>query len=301
LKIRVSAGTARILGLKKLKMDASMTSAYLMVGEHCVFNCAYCAQARKAKSRQDMLSRIVWPQYDLNEIVARIHDSTFLRICIQVVNSLGYFESVLHVIQALQTRIPISVSIRTLDSRQVMTLFGMGVDRIGLPLDVATPRLYHELRGGDFHAAKSFIIESAHHFPNKVSTHLIVGLGETDEELLSIAQEFIDARVLVSLFAFTPVRGTQMESHPAPPLARYRKLQFAVHAMAEGSIRFQNLEFTPEGELATVVDLPLAKRRRAVSTAGCPGCTRPFYNERPGGVIYNIPLKEGCEVEASDV
>jgi biotin synthase len=25
----------------------------------------------------------------------------------------------------------------------------------------------------------------------------------------------------------------------------------------------------------------------AFRTSGCPGCNRPFYNERPGGTIYN--------------
>ena len=24
-------------------------------------------------------------------------------------------------------------------------------------------------------------------------------------------------------------------------------------------------------------------------TSGCPGCNRPYYNERPGGMLYNYP------------
>ena len=24
-------------------------------------------------------------------------------------------------------------------------------------------------------------------------------------------------------------------------------------------------------------------------TSGCPGCNRPYYNEKPGGPIYNYP------------
>ena len=27
----------------------------------------------------------------------------------------------------------------------------------------------------------------------------------------------------------------------------------------------------------------------AFETAGCPDCNRPFYNERPGGTMYNYP------------
>jgi biotin synthase-related radical SAM superfamily protein len=27
----------------------------------------------------------------------------------------------------------------------------------------------------------------------------------------------------------------------------------------------------------------------AFQTSGCPDCNRPFYNERPGGPLYNYP------------
>jgi biotin synthase-related radical SAM superfamily protein len=27
----------------------------------------------------------------------------------------------------------------------------------------------------------------------------------------------------------------------------------------------------------------------AFQTSGCPDCNRPFYNERPGGPMYNYP------------
>ena len=35
MMIRCSIGTAKVLGLKKLKVDALPTTAYLMVGERC--------------------------------------------------------------------------------------------------------------------------------------------------------------------------------------------------------------------------------------------------------------------------
>ena len=34
------------------------------------------------------------------------------------------------------------------------------------------------------------------------------------------------------------------------------------------------------------------KYLEAVLTSGCPGCNRPFYNERPRGPIYNYPSHE---------
>jgi biotin synthase len=29
----------------------------------------------------------------------------------------------------------------------------------------------------------------------------------------------------------------------------------------------------------------------AFETSGCPDCNRPYYNERPGGIMYNYPRR----------
>jgi biotin synthase len=33
----------------------------------------------------------------------------------------------------------------------------------------------------------------------------------------------------------------------------------------------------------------------AFQTSGCPGCNRPYYNERPSGVMYNYPYEPSKE------
>ncbi|RLF84474.1 radical SAM protein, partial [Thermococci archaeon] len=52
MKIRVSYGTAVVLGLKKGKMLAKPTTAYFMTyyKGRCLNNCAFCVQARESKS-----------------------------------------------------------------------------------------------------------------------------------------------------------------------------------------------------------------------------------------------------------
>ena len=40
-----------------------------------------------------------------------------------------------------------------------------------------------------------------------VSTHIIVGLGETEKEAAQVIQRCVDMGVLPALFAFTPIRG----------------------------------------------------------------------------------------------
>ncbi len=60
-----------------------------------------------------------------------------------------------------------------------------------------------------------------------VSTHLIVGLGETEKEVAQIIQKCVDMSVLPALFAFTPIRGTRLENNSPPPVDSYRRVQLA--------------------------------------------------------------------------
>jgi biotin synthase len=46
--------------------------------------------------------------------------------------------------------------------------------------------------------------------------------------------------------------------------------------------------------------LKVVKSGEPFRTSGCPGCNRPYYNERPGGIIYNYS-KELAENEIADI
>ena len=56
--IHVSIGTANALNLKKIKTDTNPTTAYFMTPNKCLFDCAYCSQA-KSSPNSDKLSRII--------------------------------------------------------------------------------------------------------------------------------------------------------------------------------------------------------------------------------------------------
>ncbi|MDH5688086.1 MAG: radical SAM protein, partial [Candidatus Bathyarchaeota archaeon] len=129
---------------------------------------------------------------------------------------------------------------------------------------------------------------------NRVSTHLIVGLGETEKEMAETLQWCIDVGVYPGLFAFTPISGTALENQPQPSLDHYRRLQLARHLITEGLVRSENMSFDGNGCL---VDFGVSPERlravirdgRPFVTSGCPNCNRPYYNERPGGPLYNYP------------
>jgi biotin synthase len=63
--IRVSVGSAIVLGLLEGKLDAEPTTAYLMTHRHgkCTANCGFCPQARTSRSKAELLSRVTWPAF----------------------------------------------------------------------------------------------------------------------------------------------------------------------------------------------------------------------------------------------
>jgi biotin synthase len=57
-----------------------------------------------------------------------------------------------------------------------------------------------------------------------------------------------------------------------------------VHELA----RAEAMSFGPNGHL-TGLGSPLPDTNAPFQTSGCPDCNRPFYNEQPGGPLYNYP------------
>ncbi len=298
--VGVSAGTAAILGLRRLRQADAPTTAYLMVGERCPYDCAFCAQARHSAARARFLSRVVWPLYSLQAVVTAVaqafsrHD--IQRCCLQVTASPGSFRQTVALIDRLRALsvVPISTSIVLSELDQVHALLEHGVERVTLALDAACDKVYRDAKGPGWRRRLDLLQEAAGCFPGHVGTHLIVGLGESEREMAQMLQQLIDWRVVVGLFSFTPVSGTLWANRSPPPLASYRRIQAARYLMTLGVCRFEDLHFSSSGEM---VSCGLRADRlqdllcdgRAFETAGCLGCNRPYYNERPGGVMYNYP------------
>ena len=300
-KIRASIGSLGALGLRDIKLPAPPTTVYLMVGERCVYDCAYCSQAVNSKGSVEQLSRVVWPAVEWQELKAAIKDapSFIKRVCFQVVNSRGFLENVLFFIREIKdvSSLPVSVSIRVSRMDDLKKLFEAGVERVGIALDVATEITYSKYRGGDFKKAIDLILCAGELFKGRITTHIIVGMGETDRELYDVMKKMFDNEITVGLFAFTPVKGTYLEGKIPPSLARYRRIQLMRYLFSKG------VEFLPEfDEAGNLVSMGVTRfERKAVNdmvlTSGCADCNRPYYNEKPLGPMFNYPLrpKEAAE------
>jgi len=304
-------GTAIVLGLLKGKLDATPTTAYLMTYKSgkCTANCGFCPQARASKSNAKMLSRVTWPTLPISKVLSALgegfRDDKIKRVCIQALNYPEVFEHLEALVKEIKKEapIPISVSCQPLNRANIELLAEAGVDRLGVALDAATEILFDRVKGkgtgGSYSWDSQFrMLDQALIAFGKgnVSTHVIVGLGETEREALEMIQKCVDLGVLPALFAFTPVRGTALENNSPPPLESYRRMQLARFLIVKRLARVDGMRFDDQDRItsfasASQVLEEAVKSGEPFLTSGCAGCNRPFYNEKPSGPIYNYPRK----------
>jgi biotin synthase-related radical SAM superfamily protein len=299
--IHVSIGTAGVLELAALPIAVAPTTAYLMVGERCTMDCAFCTQARSSSASDLALSRVTWPLFPLPEVCERLgqaeRSGTLERCCLQVTTCVDHVQKALDTVTQLRHAIslPLSVAIYLRTVEQVEAFLTRGVDRIGLGLDAACECVFRRVKGPHWGSMVALTEEAARRFPQRIAVHLVAGLGETEQEMVERMLWAHQIGAGVSLFAFTPVRGTALAEWPQPALSVYRRLQAARWAIVRCGAQWEDFAFSDNGVL---LDLPRATTCASVEgagmidseafcTAGCPGCNRPFYNERPGGPIYN--------------
>lgn len=326
--IRASIGSLGVLGLRKIELPAPPTTLYLMIGEKCMYNCAYCPQARESKGSTEQLSRVVWPKVKWDELKDSLLQKPeyIKRICFQIVNSPCFLDELVFYINDLKgyfkdnnLHLPISVSVRLTNIKELQMVFDAGAERVGLPLDVASEDNFAELRGGNYKNSMDFILNASKRFPGRVTTHLIVGLKETDKELHSLMKTFFENGITVALFSFTPIKGTRLETLKPPSLARYRRIQFLRYLLLR-RVCFEP-EFDENGTLVAIASsnqgvtvwknqtqnllqmqnqpgnknfyapvLEAMQDPAIFMTSGCPNCNRPYYNESPAGPIFNYPF-----------
>jgi biotin synthase-related radical SAM superfamily protein len=298
MMIRCSIGTAKVLGLKKVRVDALPTTAYLMVGERCHFNCAFCAQARESSARADLLSRISWPKFQgesfLQGLVHPDAQTVLQRICFQVVQDKAALEETKEWVKSVKrkTNLPICVSAGPRTLEEVKELLDLGVEHVSIALDAATPEIYNQSKDGSWAERLELLTASAEKFPDRMTTHLIVGLGESEEEMVRCLQAMVDKGITVALFAFTPIKGTRMEGLKQPNMSHYRRIQVAHDVIRTRLARADDFQYK-DGQLTDFgISLDKLQEERGgepFQTSGCTGCNRPYYNETPGEELYNYP------------
>jgi biotin synthase len=176
--------------------------------------------------------------------------------------------------------------------RQLEAFFAAGLDHLGFGLDAASERVFQTTKGGRWDRMWEMMADAARIFPGRIAAHLIVGLGETEREVLETTQALHFLGILVALFAFTPVAGTPLANCPQPPVDAYRRVQAARWLIVQDLISLEHIGFDRDGRIRHLGHddwRELLASGDAFRTSGCPDCNRPYYNERPSGPMYNYP------------
>lgn len=309
--IRTSIGTLALLKRESIRMFEKPYTAYILQysDKGCSANCIFCIQSRvNSDLRKDMLARISWPKIELSEFLyffKRNSRGWFKRICIQSIIKKGFIDEIIYIVKKfkeLGLDIPISVAITPVDKSVLHELKGLGVDRIGVGLDAASPRVF-ELAGKPYTWNKyiDFIKDSLDVFGyRRVVVHLIAGLGEREHELYYTMEKLISLGADIALFAHTPLPRLKSSSLGRPSIEYYRRAQIIRTLLLKGYklneifyVRGKRLCFREEivNEVREAIDLYML----STLTSGCPWCNRPYYNESPRGPFYNIPSTKMLE------
>ncbi len=294
--IRISAGTAACLGLASNRMDAFPTTAYLLSGNQCLMKCSFCPQGVGGNGIFNRLGRVNWPEYswdDFEKNLASAKGKGIRRICLQSVRHADGTKTLLEHIGRIKTvtDLPLSLSAWIGSINEAAALIEAGVERISVSLDVVNPDDYRRIKGGSLQNRLDLLLECAEELAGRMSTHIICGLGETEAEALTLIDRLLRADVTTALFAFVPLRGTLLEGSESPAVDSYRRIQAGVFLLLNKAAELASFKF----ENGRLISFGLPKKDLvrllsggdAFQTTGCPGCNRPYYNERPGGIIYN--------------
>ena len=300
LLVRASIGTLAVLGLVDIKMNALPTTAYILEysKQGCMASCMFCSQSSLSKAK-DKVSRITWPIIDFSQITYRLRRNSIVkRICVQSIIKPFFRNELLKILRELsiEANKPISLSVNIVE-KHWLKQYHRYSDKVGVGLDVASPRVLKYIRKpGSWSSYFKFIDKCLEIYgKGNVYVHLIIGLGEKDSEVVKVMEKLYSMGCNVALFAFTPIKGTPLESWNPPSIYRYRIFQLIRQLLHEGYDIESIVLFNED----RIVGLRRGSWMRdeelllsSVLTSGCPYCNRPFYNESPKGPLYNYPTLE---------
>nr|HID13139.1 radical SAM protein [Anaerolineae bacterium] len=325
--VQTSLAAAMALGYRPamFRRHACLTGLNLLVtySDGCVGRCGYCGlnRQRQVEPEKRTFIRVNWPTYPVDDIIARLKrdGGQLRRVCVGMITHRRAFDDMNIIIRRFrdETDRPITALIAPTLIRDLSRLVETreaGADMVGVAIDAATPELFRRFRGGGVNGPHRWehywatLKEAVRIFGRyKVGVHLIVGLGETEKEMIATIQRAHDLGAHTHLFSFFPEGGTPMDDHPQPSYGQYRRVQLARYIINEEYGRYEEMDFNDAGQ---VVDFGLQTAEliqygEPFMTSGCPGpdgrvaCNRPFGNERPGRPIRNyafLPEPEDVEL-----
>lgn len=317
--VRISTAAAMTLKLfpGQFNRGEKLGSLNLLIhyGEGCRANCSYCglSHSRDVQAKdpsEDTFIRVDWPLVEIDEIIyrAKRHAPHLQRVCVSMITHKASFGDMLTIMRKFRDKTDLSISgliaPTMMKNRELaMEIKEAGADMIGIAIDAATPEIFDEMRGGGvmgphdwdhYWHVLDWCVEAFG--KGMVGIHIIVGLGETEEEMISVIQRAQDRGAKTHLFSFFPEEGSAMGKWLQPSYGRYRRIQLARYIINEELGNMEQMNFDMDGQLIDFgIDInEIVNEGIAFMTSGCAGsdgmvaCNRPYGNERPSNPIRNF-------------
>jgi lipoyl synthase len=317
--VKMSTATAISLGLAQGRMYRGAVNRCVNLLVHypegCSANCAYCGLARKRPGSYEQKSfiHVDWPVFSMEEIVASVNraPSYVKRTCISMITNGKCTKATLEMTRRLkrETSLPISilVSPTILEREDLEAMKKAGAEKVGIAVDLATPALFDRYRGSGVsgpHRWEKYwetLEDSLAIFgkPN-VGAHLMVGMGETEQEMVSLMQKLRDMGVANHLFSFFAEKGSALAGRAQPHWPVYLRIQLARYLIEEDLSACDRMDFDENGCLVNFgIDVDTLFETIELGTpfmtTGCHGpdgqvaCNRPFGNCLPDDKQWNYP------------
>ncbi len=316
---KMSTATAISLGLMRGRMYRGAVNRCVNLLVHypegCSANCAYCGLARKRPGAYEKKSfiRVDWPLSSMDEIIAAVNraPSYVKRACISMITNGKCRKDTMEMTRRLrnETSLPVSllISPTIMKNEDLIAMKDAGADKVGIAVDLATPELFDQFRGSGvsgLHQWRKYwetveaaldVFGSPH-----VGAHLMVGMGETEHEMVSVMQKLRDMGVQNHLFSFFAEKGSELASRPQPPWPSYLRVQLARYLIEEGLSSCSRMHFDDTGSIVNFgVDVDtlfeIIDMGTPFMTTGCldpdgqVACNRPFGNCLPDDKQWNYP------------
>ena len=239
-------------------------------------------------------------------------ESRLTRLCISMVTHGHAYADTCDITRRIAARVrtPLSILVAppTLNRERLETFKAIGVDMIGIGLDAVTEELFRNIRtnvpagGLKWEKYWEVVTDSREIFgPWKVNVHTLVGLGETDRDLIELFTSLRDTEIFSYLFCFNPEPDSRMADQPKSPLMRWRRIQLARHLIETEGYDLRQFDFDAGGGLVHLragqeAVEAVVSQGVAFMTNGCPGekgepgCTRPYGSYRPAEPFRDYPF-----------
>jgi lipoyl synthase len=323
--VRISMASALALRFRSGRFnrdfDFGGINLLLNYDNGCRSDCSYCGLARTRPGSYEDKSfiRVEWPLVGTDELVDRMvrHEDKLTRLCISMVTHGRAYPDTCDITERIRAKVaaPLSILVAppTLDRNRLENFKAIGVDMIGIGLDAVTEELFTRHRtdvpsGGGLSWEKYWeVVEDSRDIFGewKVNCHTLVGLGETDHDLVDTFIRLRDREIFSYLFCFNPEPDSRLAEHAKSAISRWRRIQLVKHLVETEGFGLSRFDFDDEGALTSISGRGIDPVDRveaviddgiAFMTDGCPGeegepgCTRPYGSYRPSEPIRDYPF-----------